>query len=100
MIFIQWTNTAFHELEVLPEEISFEIIRQVDFLAQFPEMGADLESRFARLRGFRQLIIKRSWRVIYDFEADTETVFIVAVQNCRQKLPSMRDLKKRKRQID
>ena len=100
MIFIQWTNAAFNELEILPEEIAFEIIRQVDFLAQFPEMGAPLETRFPRLKELRQMIIKRNWRVVYDFEAEKETIFIVAVQHCRQKLPSGRDLKRRKRQTD
>ena len=100
MIFIQWTNAAFNELEILPEEISFEIIGKVDFLAQYPEMGAPLETRFLRLKGLRQLIIKRNWRVIYDFEAENETVFIVAVQNCRQKLPPTRELKRRKSRID
>ena len=98
MIFIQWTNAAFNELEVLPEEIAFEIIRQVDFLAQFPEMGAPLETRFPRFEGLRQLIIKRNVRVVY--EVDEETIFILAVQNCRQKLLPVRDLKRRKRQID
>ncbi len=98
MIFIQWTNTAFNELEVLPEEIAFEIIRRVDFLAQFPEMGAPLEIRFPRLEGLRQLIIKRNIRIIY--EVDEDTIYILAVQNCRQKLLPVRDLKRRKRQID
>jgi mRNA-degrading endonuclease RelE of RelBE toxin-antitoxin system len=100
MIFIQWTNTAFNELEILPEEIAFEIIGQVDFLAQFPEMGAPLETRFPRLKGLRQIIIKRNWRVIYEFETEQETVFVVAVQHCRQKLPSTRELKRRKTQTD
>ena len=100
MIFIQWTNTAFNELEVLPPEVSFEIIRQVDFLAQYPEMGALLETRFPRLRGFRQLIIKRNIRVIYQIDGDEETVFILAVQNCRQKFPPTRDLKRRKSQTE
>lgn len=100
MIFIQWTNAAFNELEVLSEEIAFEIIRQVDFLAQHPEMGAPLETRFARLKELRQIIIKRNWRVVYDFEAEKETVFVLAVQHCRQKLLAARDLKRRKRQTD
>ncbi len=100
MNFIQWTNSAFNELEVLPDEISFEIVRRVDFLAEFPEMGAPLESRFPRLKGLRQLIIKRNWRVIYDLEVEEETICILAVQNCRQKLPPMRELKKRKRQTE
>ena len=100
MIFIQWTNTAFNELEVLPPEVSFEIIRQVDFLAQYPEMGALLETRFPRLQGFRQLIIKRNIRVIYQIDGDEETVFILAVQSCRQKFPPTRDLKRRKSQTE
>ncbi len=100
MTFIQWTNTAFNELEILPQEISFEIIRQVDFLAQFPEMGAPLESRFPRLEELRQLVIKCNFRVVYEVDKNNETVFILAVQNCRQKLLSLRDLKRRKRQTD
>lgn len=100
MIFIQWTNTAFNELEILPQEISFEIIRQIDFLAQFPDMGAPMESRFPRLKGLRQLIIKRNFRVVYEVDKSGDTVFILTVQNCRQKLLSLRDLKRRKRQID
>ncbi|NJM52926.1 MAG: type II toxin-antitoxin system RelE/ParE family toxin [Blastocatellia bacterium] len=84
MNFIQWTNLAFNELEVLPENISFEIIRQVDLLAEFPELGALLESRFAKLRGLRHLIIKRNWRVVYEFDESEKTVNILAVQ----KLPT------------
>jgi mRNA-degrading endonuclease RelE of RelBE toxin-antitoxin system len=100
MIFIQWTNTAFNELEILPPEVSFEIIRRVDFLAQYPEMGALLEIRFPRLQGFRQLIIKRKIRVIYQINEDEETIYILAVQNCRQKFPPTRDLKRQKSQTD
>ena len=100
MNFIQWTNSAFNELEILPQEISFEIIRQVDLLTQFPEMGAPLESRFPRLKDIRQLIIKRNIRVVYEFDYEKETIFILAVQNCRQKLMNLRDLKRRKRQVD
>jgi mRNA-degrading endonuclease RelE of RelBE toxin-antitoxin system len=96
-MFIQWTNSAFAELENLPQEIAFEIIRQTDFLINFPEMGSNLESRFSRLKGLKQLIIKRNWRIVYDFDDDEKTVFILAMQNCRQELPPMRDLKRRKR---
>ncbi len=100
MNFIQWTNLAFNELEVLPEKIAFEIIKQVDLLAEFPELGASLESRFQRLAGLRQMIINRNHRVIYEFEANEQTIYILAVQNCRQKLLPMRDLKRRKRRTD
>lgn len=100
MIHIQWTNTAFKELEVLPQEVSFEIIGKVDILVNFPEMGSPLESSFSRIRELRQLIIKRKWRVVYDFDEFEKTLYIVAVQNCRQELPSMRDLKRRKKETE
>ena len=100
MMFIQWTNSAFAELENLSQEIAFEIIRQTDFLVEFPEMGSNLESRFKRLKDLKQLIIKRNWRVVYEFDEIEKIVFILAVQHCRQKLPAMRDLKRRKRQTE
>lgn len=100
MIHIQWTNTAFKELEVLPQDISFEIIRNVDLLANFPEMGSPLEANFSNIRELRQLIIRRKWRVVYDYDDFEKMIYIVAVQNCRQQLPSMRDLKRRKRETE
>lgn len=84
----------------LPPEISFEIIRQTDFLMQYPEMGAPLETRFSRLKGLRQLIVKRNFRVVYEIGDDEETIYILAVQNCRQKLLPLRDLKRRKLETD
>ena len=100
MKFIQWTNSAFNELEVLPEKIAFEIIRQVDLLGEFPELGASLESRFASLRGLRYLVIQRNWRVVYELDEDKKTIFILAVQHCRQRLLPIRDLKRRKRETE
>ena len=100
MIHIQWTNKAFNELENLQQKISFEIIRQVDLLINFPEMGALLETNFPSLKGLRQLVIQRRWRVIYDFDDYEKTVYILAVQNCRQKIPSLRDLQRRKRKTE
>lgn len=100
MNFIQWTNSAFHELEILPEKIAFEIIGQVDLVAEFPQIGALLETRLASLKYLRHLVIKRNWRVVYEFDEDAQTVFILAVQNCRQKLLAMRDLKRRKRDTE
>lgn len=95
---LEWTNTAFAELENLPQAIAFEIIKRVDFLAQFPEIGAPLEIRFAALRDFRQLVVRRNFRVVYEFDEENETIYILAVQNCRQKLLAERDLKRRKRE--
>lgn len=95
MIEIEWTSQAFLVLEVLPQEIAFAIVEQVDTLQQFPKLGADLESRFVTLKGFRQLIIKRQFRVIYDFDEFENKIYILVVQNCRQQLPSARNLKRK-----
>jgi|GEM_PF-2440037 len=100
MIHIQSTNTAFNELERLPDDISFRIIRQVSLLANYPKMGVFLESSFPNLKGLRQLIFKRKWRVIYDFDEYEKTIYVVGVQSCRRELPAMRDLYRRKREID
>jgi mRNA-degrading endonuclease RelE of RelBE toxin-antitoxin system len=100
MIHIEWTNTAFSELEDLEQTAAYEIIQRIDYLSNFPEMGAPLESRFDSLREFRQLVIKRNFRVVYQFIEESQTVYILAVQHCRQKLPAERDLKRRKRQTD
>lgn len=97
--FIQWTTPAFKELELLPEKLAFDIIRKTDLLTAFPELGPDLGSRFKQLKGLRQLLINRRWRVIYEYETDNSTVWILTVQNCRQKLPTARNLVRRKRDI-
>ncbi len=100
MIEIEWTSRAFSVLELLPQEISFAIIRQVDVLQQFPEIGVNLGSRFIPLKYYRQLIIKRNYRVIYDYDEVEQRIFILAVQNCRQELPPPRDLKRQQAKDD
>jgi hypothetical protein len=97
--FIQSTGPAFRELEKLPESLAFRIIQKVDLLSTFPQLGPDLESRFADLAGFRQLIIDRRWRVIYEIDELESTIWILAIQNCRQGLPSSRKMRKRKGKI-
>jgi mRNA-degrading endonuclease RelE of RelBE toxin-antitoxin system len=91
---IEWTSRAFGVLETLPQAIAFEIIRQVDYLQQFPNLGVNLSSRFVSLKDYRQIIIKRKYRVIYDYDDFEKMIYIVAVQDCRQQLPSPRDLKR------
>lgn len=98
MIKIEWTSRAFLVLESLPQIIAFEIIRRVDLLPDFPNVGARLDSRFPKLKNYRQIIIKRNYRVIYDFDEFENRIYILAVQNCRQKLPSARDLKRQETQ--
>lgn len=92
---IQWTSAAFAQIEALPETLAFEVISRVDLLASFPEMGVSLRSKYPRLRNCRQLIIGSSRRIVYEFDEDAEIVYVLAVQNCRQKLPSARELKRR-----
>lgn len=92
---IEWTSSAFISLEALPQQIAFEIVRRADMLAGFPEMGVRLRSRFRRLQHYRQIIINRRYRLIYEFDPGVGSIYILAVQHCRQKLPSARDLKRR-----
>ena len=95
MVDIEWTTPAFAQLEALPQAVAFDIIRQVDLLAAFPNLGTPLEIRFPVLRGYRQLIVKRRHRAVYEFDETAQTVYVLAVQSCRQKLPAARDLKRR-----
>ena len=95
MIRIEWTTRAFTALEKLPQAMAFDIIRRVDLLPKFPEMGAKLGSQFPSPSNYRQLIIKQTYRVIYDFDEFENRIYILAVQNCRQQLPSTRDLKRK-----
>src|SRR2546421_11865620 len=83
-----WTSPAFRVLEGLPQEIAFGIVRSTDRLRHFPEMGPAITS----LPNYRQLIYRRRYRVIYRYEENENSVFLVNVQNCRQKLPSTRRL--------
>ncbi|HEY2867131.1 MAG TPA: hypothetical protein VGJ02_08565, partial [Pyrinomonadaceae bacterium] len=62
----------------------------------FPELGVDLGNRFNELSGLRQLIVNRKWHVIYEIDLPRSTVWILAIQNCRQKLPPQRKLRKQK----
>jgi len=75
--------------------IAFEIVRRVDALEKFPAMGARLESRFAALAGCRQIVVRRKFRVIYHYDEIENCIYILAIQDCRQRLPSARDLKRR-----
>jgi mRNA-degrading endonuclease RelE of RelBE toxin-antitoxin system len=95
MIQVEWSTPAFLVLENLPQALAFDIVRRVDLLSSFPQIGVKLDSRFPKLKGYRQLIVKRNYRVIYDFDEFENRIYILAVQNCRQKLPSARDLKRK-----
>ena len=91
---IELAASAFAVLESLPETIAFDVFSKLDKLGEFPQMGSPLGPRFPQLKAFRQLIYKRRLRIIYQFDEQDRTVYILAIQDSRQKLPSARDLKR------
>jgi plasmid stabilization system protein ParE len=97
MIRVEWCAPAFAQLESLDQGLAFEIVERVDVLLAFPESGAPLESRHRSLTGCRQLVVGKRLRVVYEYDREAEEVWILAVQHCRQRLPSARELKRRRR---
>ena len=93
---IKWTAPAFARLEALPQSLAFEVLRWVDVLSAFPEAGARVQSADPGLKSCRQLIVRRSHRVVYEYDEAEEAIYILAVQHCRRRLPSGRDLKLRR----
>lgn len=55
-----WTSAAFLELETSPQATAFGIVRQVDHLRRFPEMGSRVV-RPRTLSNYRLLIYKREY---------------------------------------
>jgi plasmid stabilization system protein ParE len=97
MIRIEWCAPAFAQLEALDQKLAFEVVERVEVLATFPESGAPLESTHRSLWGCRQLVVGRRHRVVYDYDPDAGEVWVLAVQHCRQRLPSARELKRHRR---
>ena len=96
MASVKWASPAFEQLEALSERIAIEIIERVDLLSSFPEMGVSLNSRYPQLSNCRQLIIRRKHRLIYEYVASANTVYVLAVQHCRQQLPTAADLRRKR----
>lgn len=95
---IEWANAAFRQLEALPAPLAFAVVERVDLLASFPDMGAPVASKSRVLARCRQIIVSRTYRVIYEVEGENadRIVYVLAVQRCRQRLPSARELKRRR----
>ena len=93
---IVWAGPAFEELDKMPRPTAFEIVARVDALAMFPDMGPLIKSRFRELSACRQVIVRRRYRVVYEVDHALRVVTILAVQRCRQKHPSTRDLRQRR----
>lgn len=94
MAAIEWTIPAFAQLEALSQKLAFEVVRRVDLLAEYPEMGVSLQSRFPSLKNCRQIVIGKTHRIVYELDGHSKTVYVLAVQHCRQRLPATRDLKR------
>ena len=73
---------------------AYEIIRRVDLLEKFPEMGPRVQSKRRDMTNLRQMIVGKYQRLLYEYEPALETVYILVVQHTRQTLPSMRDLRR------
>jgi plasmid stabilization system protein ParE len=94
MIDIEWITQAFDTLEAIPISLGFEIVRRVDALGVFPEMGVSMSAHYQTAFNYRQLIIKGNYRVLYRYDADRSVIFVAAIQHCRQQLPSYSDLQR------
>ena len=94
MIQIEWTTQAFAQLEALPDAIAVEIIRRTDALQAFPEMGVSLRELLQTAWNYRQLSIKRKYRVIYRYDRKQALIYIAAIQHCRQQLADYSDLQR------
>ena len=94
MVNLIWTSPAFLFLETLPESQALGIFRQVEMLRVFPQMGGPLPSRKKAYSKYRQLIYRKHHRIIYEFDETDNTVYVSAVQNCKQRLPSPRNLRR------
>lgn len=57
-------------------------------------IGASLREHFRTEFNYRQLIVKRNWRVVYRYDADRALIYIAAVQHCRQRAPNYGELQR------
>ncbi len=94
MVEVIWTSPAFLALEALPFPLALGLFRKAEMLKEFPEMGGLLPTNNRAYAKYRQLVFRKSHRVIYEFDEYDQSVYILAIQDCRQKLPSARDLKR------
>jgi len=91
---VEFSSTAFLALEALPQHIGFGIVAISDHLRANPEMGKVVLIPRAPQGQYRMLIYRGTHRLIYEYDEVDNCVYIGAVQDCRQKLPEARELKR------
>jgi mRNA-degrading endonuclease RelE of RelBE toxin-antitoxin system len=87
-----WNSPAFLFLETIPEPLALAIFHQAKMLKAFPKMGGPLPNAKKGYSQYRQLVHKKRYRIIYEFDELEDTVYVSAVQSCKQRLPSPRSL--------
>jgi hypothetical protein len=91
---VEFTSRAFVALEALPQHIAFGIVTLTEYLRTNPEMGRIVRVRRAPMGQYRLLIYRGTHRIIYEYDVDENCAYIDAVQDCRQRLPDARVLKR------
>lgn len=94
MVDVEFTSTAFLALEALPQHIGFGIVALSDHLRANPEMGRIVGIQYAPPGQYRMLIYRGTHRLIYEYDETDNCIYMGAVQDCRQKLPDARELRR------
>ncbi len=94
MVEIIWSSPAFLALEALPSTLALGIFRKAEMLKNFPKMGGPLLANKRVYARHRQLVYRKTHRIIYEYDEAENTVYVTAVQNCKQMLPAPRDLRR------
>jgi len=76
-----WTPLALSDMEEVPASVGQRIIKQVEQLKTFPNMGSPLTLPEAQM--YRQLIVP-PYRVIHRHDEEARTVYILHVLHTRR----------------
>lgn len=94
MVEIIWTSPAFLALEKLPFALAVGLFRKAEMLKDFPEMGGPLPTNKKGYAKYRQLVYRKTHRIIYEYSETENAVYVMAVQNCKQMLPAPSELRR------
>lgn len=94
MIEVIWSSPAFLALEALPFTLALGIFRRAEMLKDFPKMGGPLPMNKKVYAKYRQLVYRKTHRIIYEYDEAENTVYVAAVQNCKQTLATPRELRR------